>query len=380
MKKKGMNILVAPNSMKGSLTAFDFADIVEKAFLEVSGKFSVKKIPVADGGDLTGEILRRALDAESFIVEVKDPLGRYISAKYAVSGNTAIIEMADASGIKLLKSNELNPMKTSSFGTGQLLKHVIEHGCTEVLLGVGGSATVDGGTGMLKALGFELLDKNGNILQGNGENLQDVSEIRKPENPYNVSVKIISDVDNPLLGEEGAAAVFGPQKGATPAMTDFLEKGLSNWEKVLETTSGKLLANIKGAGAAGGIALPLLAFFDAEIVPGASFVLTKLNVEKEMEWADLVITGEGKIDSQTLHNKAPMAVASMARKAGKPVVAIGGKTEKTASSAFNGIFSFVPGPISLDNSIDKAGELLFDFATELARTLNALFFKKTGSD
>jgi glycerate 2-kinase len=374
MKKKGMNILVAPNSMKGSLTAFDFADIVEKAFLEVSGKFSVKKIPVADGGDLTGEILRRALDAESFIVEVKDPLGRNISAKYAVSGNTAIIEMADASGIKLLKSNELNPMKTSSFGTGQLLKHVIEHGCTEVLLGVGGSATVDGGTGMLKALGFELLDKNGNILQGNGENLQDVSEIRKPENPHNVSVKIISDVDNPLLGEEGAAAVFGPQKGATPAMTNFLEKGLSNWEKVLETTSGKLLANIKGAGAAGGIALPLLAFFDAEIVPGASFVLTKLNVEKEMEWADLVITGEGKIDSQTLHNKAPMAVASMARKAGKPVMAIGGKTEKTASSAFDGIYSFVPGPISLDNSIDKAGELLFDFATELARTLNALFF------
>jgi glycerate 2-kinase len=374
MKKKGMNILVAPNSMKGSLTAFDFADIVEKAFLEVSGKFSVKKIPVADGGDLTGEILRRALDAESFIVEVKDPLGRNISAKYAVSGNTAIIEMADASGIKLLKSNELNPMKTSSFGTGQLLKHVIEHGCTEVLLGVGGSATVDGGTGMLKALGFELLDKNGNLLQGNGENLQDVSEIRKPENPHNVSVKIISDVDNPLLGEEGAAAVFGPQKGATPAMTNFLEKGLSNWEKVLETTSGKLLANIKGAGAAGGIALPLLAFFDAEIVPGASFVLTKLNVEKEMEWADLVITGEGKIDSQTLHNKAPMAVASMARKAGKPVMAIGGKTEKTASSAFDGIYSFVPGPISLDNSIDKAGELLFDFATELARTLNALFF------
>ena len=375
MKNIKLKILVAPNSMKGSLNAFDFADIVEKAFLLVSGDFEIRKIPVADGGDFTGEILRRALDAKNVEIEVKDPLNRTVSAKYAVSGKTAIIEMADASGIKLLKTGELNPLKTSSFGAGQLIDHALKHGSTEILLGVGGSATVDGGTGMLQALGFELFDENENRLRGNGENLQHISNIVHSEIPEHVSLKIVCDVDNPLLGENGAAAVFGPQKGATPAMVEVLEKGLAHWEKVLETTSGKKLANLKGAGAAGGIALPLVAFFNAEIVPGAAFVLSRLNFEKAVEWADLVITGEGKIDSQTLQNKAPKTVADLAHKTGKPVIAIGGKVEKSVSEAFDGTFSFVSGPVSLEESIDKAEELLFNFATELARLINALFLK-----
>lgn len=376
MKNKEFKILVAPNSMKGSLNAFDFADIVEKAFLKVSGDFVIRKIPVADGGDFTGEILRRALNAKNVEVEVKDPLNRPVSAKYAVSEKTAIIEMADASGLKLLKTGELNPLKTSSFGTGQVIDHAIKLGSTEILLGVGGSATVDGGTGMLQALGFELLDENGSHLKGNGENLQHISKIAHSEIPDHVTVKIICDVDNPLLGKNGAAAVFGPQKGADPEMVKILEKGLTKWEKVLETSSGKKLANIKGAGAAGGIALPLLAFFDAEIVPGADFILSRLQVESSIDWADLVITGEGKIDSQTLHNKAPKAVADLAHKAGKPVIAVGGRVEKSASEAFSGTFSFVPGPVSLDESIEKAGEFLFDFATQLARFIHALLLKK----
>src|SRR5690606_26806188 len=211
MRKKQINILIAPNSMKGSLDAFSFADLVEEAFLKASYDFFVRKVPVADGGDFTGEVLCRALNARIVEVKVKDPLGRPVVAKYGRTGRRAIIEMADASGIKPLEANELNPLETTSYGTGQLIKEAIHAGCSEILLGVGGSATVDGGLGMLEALGFRLLDKNGNVLEGKGKNLQLIEKIHKPEIPANVSVKIICDVNNPLLGERGAAAVFAPQ-------------------------------------------------------------------------------------------------------------------------------------------------------------------------
>ncbi|MCA1758452.1 MAG: glycerate kinase [Bacteroidales bacterium] len=372
MSKKQLNILVAPNSMKGSLNAFDFADLVEKAFLNVSSDFSIRKVPVADGGDFTGEVLSRALNAEVVEIKVNDPLGRKVKSKYAKSGKTAIIEMADASGIKLLATNELNPLKTSSYGTGQLIMEALNSGCTEIFLGVGGSATVDGGIGMLEALGFQFLNEKGLELKGNGESLEYVAEIRKPQLPSNITVKVVCDVDNPLLGQNGAASVFGPQKGATPQMVIQLEKGLANWAGILENESGKELVNLKGAGAAGGIALPLVAFFHAEIVPGASFVLSQLNFEKQVEWADLVITGEGKLDSQTLHNKAPKAVADAARKAGKPVIAIGGSVQKDISGVFNGIFSITPGPVSLEKSMQHSAEMVFDFSFELAKLIHSV--------
>ena len=372
MSKKQLKILVAPNSMKGSLNAFDFADVVEKAFLKVSSDFSVRKVPVADGGDFTGEVLSWALSAEVVEITVNDPLGRKIKAKFCLSGKTAIIEMADASGVKLLKTDELNPMITSSFGTGQLIQEAIDSGCSEILLGVGGSATVDGGIGMLEALGFQFLNEKGRELKGNGKNLEYVAEICKPQLPSNISIKIICDVDNPLLGQNGAATVFGPQKGATSQMVSQLEKGLAQWAEMLEKESGKELVNLKGAGAAGGIALPLLAFFHAEIVPGAFFVLSQLNFEKQVEWADLVITGEGKLDSQTLHNKAPKAVADAARKAGKPVIAIGGSVNKGISNAFDGVFSISPGPVSLEESMQHSAEMLFDLSFELAKLIHSV--------
>ncbi|WP_372950111.1 glycerate kinase [Mariniphaga sp.] len=375
MSKKQIKILVAPNSMKGSLNAFDFADVVEKAFLKVSNDFSVRKVPVADGGDFTGEVLCRALNAEVIKAEVHDPLGRKVKSKFAKAGKTAIIEMADASGIKLLKTDELNPLKTSSFGTGQLIQEALDSGCSEIFLGVGGSATVDGGMGMLEALGFQFFDKKLLELKGIGENLEYVAEIRKPLLPNDISIKIICDVDNPLLGENGAATVFGPQKGATSKMVTQLEKGLANWAEILENESGKELANLKGAGAAGGIALPLLAYYRAEIVPGASFILSQLNFERQVEWADLVITGEGKLDSQTLHNKAPKAVADAARKAGKPVIAIGGTVQKEISNAFDGVFSITPGPVSLEESMQHSPEMLFNLSFELAKLIHSVHIK-----
>ncbi len=364
-----MRILIAPNSMKGSLNAFDFADIVEQAFINCSEDFVVKKVPVADGGDFTGEVLRRSFNAKVVSLEVRGPLGENVNSKYAISGDTAIIEMADASGMKLVDSKLLNPMKASSFGTGQLINDAIEKGCTEIFLAIGGSATVDGGMGMLEAIGFQFFDKNKKRLAGNGENLSSVQIIQKPNTLKSILFKIISDVDNPLLGANGAATVFGPQKGATPQMVIKLEKGLKNLAQLIQNDTGKKLGQIKGAGAAGGIAVPLIAFFNAEIVSGADFVLNQLNFEKHVKWADIIITGEGKIDAQTLNNKAPFVVAKIARKYNKPVFAIGGKVEKDASAVFDGIFSSINGPVNLEYAMRNAKQLLYDFSFELAKTI-----------
>lgn len=371
-----MNILVAPNSMKGSLNAFDFADIIEKAFLKCSDKFQVRKIPVADGGDFTGAVLKRALNAREVKLNVQGPLGKETESVYFVSGKTAIIEMANASGMKLINPDELNPMEASTFGTGQLIADAIKKGCREIFIGIGGSATVDGGAGMMEALGFQLLDKDGAELAGNGKNLERIKLIKMPRILEEISIKIISDVDNPLLGEKGAAAVFGPQKGADDEMVKKLEKGMENWGHLLEEYSGKELADKKGAGAAGGMALPLLAYFDAEIVPGAEFVLAQLDFDEHVRWADIVITGEGKIDGQTLNTKAPMAVALAAHKHNKHVFAFGGSIFKEASEIFDGVFSILDKPRSLEDSMQNAEKLLFNFSFEFARIIYNIKLKR----
>ena len=363
--------------MKGSLNAFEFADIVEAAFLNTSNKFNVRKVPVADGGDFTGEVLKHALNAKDVYLTINGPLGGKVKTKYAFSkDDTAIIEMADASGMKLVQENQLNPMEATSFGTGQLVLDAIEKGCTQIYLGIGGSATVDGGAGMLEALGFKLMDGNGNKLKGCGKNLVEIQNIRSPEKVKNIRIKIISDVDNPLLGEQGAAQVFGPQKGASPEMVKKLENGLENWSNLLEKENGRNLQNIEGAGAAGGVALPLITFFNAEIVPGADFILQQLDFETHLKWADLVITGEGKIDGQTLNTKAPMAVAKMSRRFGKPVIALGGSVDYKATDIFDGIFSIINKPLSLQDAMKKADVLLSESASQIARLICALKMKK----
>ena len=358
--------------MKGSISAFDFADLAEKAFTDCSREFNVKKVPVADGGDFTGEVLKRALNASQKEITVSDPLGRNIIACYGISGETAIIEMADASGIKLIGADELNPMITSTLGTGQLIQDAINRGCNEILLGIGGSATIDGGTGMMEALGFSFLDNKGQPVKGNGGNLLKIDTINKPVLLPEVSIKIICDVDNPLTGEKGAAKIFGPQKGASSEMIVKLDNGLVHWAKILESACGKSLIGLKGAGAAGGIALPLVAFFNAEILPGARFVLSVLRFEEYVRWADLIVTGEGNIDFQTLNDKAPKVVADYAHKYQKPVIAIGGGVRKEASGAFDGIFSIVNGAMTLNEAVNNADELIYEYFFELARLLHSL--------
>lgn len=372
-----MRVLISPNSMKGSLNAFDFADIVEKAFLQVSEKFEIKKIPVADGGDYTGEVLQKSLNAKEIAVDVIGPLGKSVKSKYAIADTIAIIEMADASGMKLVNAKLLNPLIASSYGTGQLILNAMEKGCTEIFLAIGGSATVDGGMGMMEALGFQFFDKNIKKLAGNGKNLTEIYSVKKPDFQKNILFKIIFDVDNPLIGESGAAAVFGPQKGATPKMVVTLEKGLTNLLRIIQKETGKQLGNIKGGGAAGGIAIPLIAFFNAEMVSGSDFMLEQLNFKEHVKWADIVITGEGKIDSQTLNNKAPFAVAKLAGKYNKPVFGIGGSVESDASEAFDGVYSLVNGPVNLEDAMRNVKSLLYNFSLEFAKTIYILAQKNS---
>ena len=364
-----MKILIAPNSMKGSINAFRFSEIVEAAFLNCSGNLETRKIPVADGGDYTGEVLRQHFDAEKIQIKVTGPLREKTDSKYFISGQMAIIEMADASGMKLVEKTKLNPLKASSIGTGELILDAISKGCTNIFLAIGGSATVDGGMGMLEALGFKFFDSNNKALKGNGENLIKVRHIQKGNFPDNISIKIICDVGNLLLGDNGAATVFAPQKGATPRMVISLEEGLKNWSEVIISETGKDFSLCLGSGAAGGIPMSLLAFCNAEIVQGAEFVLSQLNFDEHVRWADIVITGEGKIDKQTLNSKAPMVVAAYAHKHKKPVFAIAGIAENEACNLFDGVLSFVNNQISLDYAISNAESLLFETASKLAKKL-----------
>ncbi len=348
-----MNILIAPNSMKGTLNAFDFADTVEAALNASGFSFNLRKLPVADGGDFTGEVLCRAIEANPVSLKVKGPLGHPVLATFWISGTIAIIEMAEASGMKKVDVSLLNPLKATSFGTGQLIAEAIQIGCTEIWLALGGSATVDGGMGVLEALGFKFFDAKGREIPGNGENLSQVHQIQPDRITENLTIKILCDVDNPILGKQGAARVFGPQKGATPEMVEVLEKGLKNWCRLLNKIGRKNISDIPGTGAAGGIAAPLLVFSNARIFNGAAFLLEKLRYEKHLAWADLIITGEGKIDGQTTGMKAPFVVAKRASKYKKPVIAIAGTAEKISPNPFHKIITLVSENVSLKDAMEN---------------------------
>lgn len=370
-----MNILVAPNSMKGSLSAFQFADEVERAFNDVAlSFFKVRKLPVADGGEETVNVLMNALGLEEQEVSVSDPLGRPVLAKYGYASGTAVIEMANASGLKLLSLDELNPMKTSSFGTGEVILDAIAKGATKIFVGIGGSATVDGGMGMLEALGIQFLDNSTNYLKGNGENLGKIARIEIQNNLVgkDVEIVVVSDVDNLLLGDAGAARVFGPQKGATPQMVEQLENNLTHYVKIIKSVTGKDVTTFNGGGAAGGISVAFAAFLNANIMDGADYILDVIGIDEPMQWADLVITGEGMIDNQTFMNKAPYAVAMRAKKFDKPVFAIGGSISLADNNLFDGLFSIINKPMALEEAIGNAGMLTYCASKELARLITSL--------
>lgn len=340
-------ILLAFDSFKGSLTSREVADAFEEGVRSVLPDCVVKKVCLADGGEGTAEALVGTLGGKWIEVEVSDPLMRPIRACYGVvdDGRTAIIEMASASGLTLLAEEERNPLKTSTYGTGQLIADALKRGCRKLLIGIGGSATNDAGTGMLSALGFRFLDAEGMSLAGCGESLERIATIDTshilPELKA-VDIRVACDVTNPFCGPQGAAYIFALQKGADRQMVEQLDKGMHHFAEIIREYNKADVTNISGAGAAGGLGGAFSALLGARLCRGVELVLDALHFEELLTGCDLVVTGEGRIDHQTLMGKAPMGVLKAATHQDIPVIAIGGSIEQSPEleqSGFSSILS-----------------------------------------
>jgi glycerate kinase len=348
-------IVVASDSFKGSLTSSQVADAVEQGVHEEFPDCEVIKLAVADGGEGTMDALLATLGGQVIETGVQDPLGRPINARYAIiNSTTAVIEMSRASGLPLLKPDERNPLKTSTYGTGQLVADAISKGCRKIIMGIGGSATNDAGTGMLEALGYRFMDAEGNVLKGRGESLGKIRHIDSSNAVEGLkdSIFIVAcDVDSPFCGLQGAAHVYAPQKGATTEMVEALDEGMRAFSQIIYKETETDVMNIKGAGAAGGLGGALKAFLDADLKKGADMVLDAIGFDQMIENADLVITGEGKIDGQTLTGKLPYAVARRASARNIPVIAICGRTEVESLPCFASICPVTPQEMSLEQAM-----------------------------
>lgn len=358
-----MKIVIAPDSFKESLSALEAAHAIEKGFKTVFPNVDYYKMPMADGGEGT---VRSLVDATGgLIVEqvVTGPLGEPAQAFFGITGNgkTAVIEMAAASGLHLVPAEQRNPLLTSTRGTGELIRAALDKGVRHLIIGIGGSATNDGGAGMVQALGGRLLDSSGRELGPGGGTLSELHEIDLSgldARLADIHIEVACDVDNPLTGPRGASAVFGPQKGATPDMVQLLDANLSHFADVAEQALGKTFRNMEGAGAAGGLGAGLIAFLNADLRRGIDIVLSASGFEKTVKDADLVITGEGRIDRQTIYGKTPIGVAKAAKKYGVPVIGIAGSLSDDSDVVYDhgidALFSIVPGAVSLPEAFEFA--------------------------
>ena len=362
-----MKILAAPNAFKGSLSAAQAAEAMRRGIHRALADADVRMIPVADGGDGLLQTLEIPLAAERIEQRVRGPLGDDTRATflYSASRRLAIIEMATASGLALLPADHLDAMHASSEGVGQLISAALDLGAGQIVLGIGGSATTDGATGLATALGMRFLDEHNKPLRGEGASLQHIRRIDRSdldERLASVHLEVACDVENPLLGSEGAARVYAPQKGASRNDIEQLEKGLANLADVIEGQFGVDVRDMPGGGAAGGMGAGLKALFNAELKPGAELVLELLQVEAAIVNADLVLTGEGRLDYQTRFGKAPGAVAALAARHKVPCIAIAGMLDETAytltDAGFAAVFSLCPGPVPLADAVEHAARYL----------------------
>ena len=354
-------IIVSPDSFKGSLSAPEVANAIEEGIINVFPDCETIKIPIADGGEGTMETLVSALGGEKVKLRVHNPLMQLIEVEYGLvnDGKTAIIEMAIASGLTLLSDEEQNPLLTTTYGTGEIIKDALKRGCRSFLIGIGGSATNDAGTGMLKALGYRFLDLNGKETDGTGKSLHSICSIDEanviPE-LKKAHFIIACDVNNPFSGSNGAAYVYAPQKGADKQMVLELDEGLENFRKLIEKEKTLNLNNIQGSGAAGGMGGGFVAFLNAQLKPGIEMVLEAVDFEKHLHNAELVITGEGKLDKQTGMGKAASGILDAANKCDVPVIALGGCVENVEclnKRGFISAFSISPSPMSLEDAMQK---------------------------
>jgi glycerate 2-kinase len=338
-----MHILIAPNAFKNSLDAAKVAEAINNGLHKSKLSYTTTCFPVADGGDGTAGLLIDHLSGQLINAIVKDPLKRKISSSFGwiEKDKTAIIELAAASGLRLLKADEYDPLITTTQGTGQLIIETLNKDVAKIILCIGGSATVDGGTGILKALGIKFFDAERNELDNLPASLSSLTEIDTTslnKRIANTEIIILCDVENPLLGPNGAAAVFGPQKGASGKDVELLEAGLTKLRDVVLSKMGKDMAVIKHGGAAGGVAASLHTFLNARLVNGIDYFLEATGFEKELKKADVVITGEGSIDEQTLHGKGPFGVAKRAKELSLPVIAFAGRVDIAVEQSSQHLF------------------------------------------
>ncbi|WP_432409009.1 glycerate kinase family protein [Wukongibacter sp. M2B1] len=378
-----MNILVAPDSFKGSLSAKVFCDIAEKAIKSVLPCAKVIKIPLADGGEGTVEALVLNTGGRIINKAVTGPLLEKVDASFGIlgDGKTAILEMASASGLPLVPEDKRNPMLTTTFGTGELIREALDRGCKKIILGIGGSATNDGGAGMLQALGFKLLNDKGESIQWGAKGLLELDYIDMDGVDWrigDIDFLVACDVDNPLYGENGAAFVYGPQKGANEDMVLVLDNALRHFDKVIQRDIKKQVAYVPGSGAAGGLGAGLLAFLDAELKPGFEIIMNTINLEEvfRKNSIDLVITGEGEINYQTVSGKLPVGIAKLAKKYGVPVIAIvgaiGDGAEKVYDKGIDSIMSIINSPMDLEKAMENAPRLLEDTVYRVMKLITLL--------
>jgi glycerate kinase len=341
-----MHILIAPNAFKHSLSANEIAEAIQEGLKQSGATCTSECFPIADGGDGTGHLIVEKCGGLWHKYDVHDPLGRIIKAPLGIidQGKTAVIEMADASGIRLLGSDEKSPLKASSFGTGELIRFALDRHVSSIIIGLGGSATVDGGIGILSALGIKFRDAEGAELPALPINISRFRQIDSSSfdsRILNCQITVLCDVDNLLLGEQGSAAIFGPQKGASPSDIQILDMALTNLKDLALQSTGINMNEILHGGAAGGIAAALFTFLNARLVNGAEHFLELTAFEKRLKNADLLITGEGCLDEQTLQGKGPFAVAKLAKEYGIKVIGIAGSVPLNENADLNRYFDIV---------------------------------------
>ncbi|MFQ6043026.1 MAG: glycerate kinase [Candidatus Poribacteria bacterium] len=377
-----MKIVIAPDSFKGSLTALQVSDAVEEGFKRIFPDAQMEKVPMADGGEGTVQSLVDATGGQLLTETVTGPLGGKVEADYGILGDgvTAVIEMAAASGLPLVPLDKRNPMLTTTYGTGELIKAALERGCRKFIIGIGGSATTDGGAGVAQALGIKLLDASGKDIPFGGIGLSKLAKIdmsTMDERIAETETVVACDVDNPLTGPRGAAHVYSPQKGATPEQVELLDKYLGHFADIVKRDLGKDVKEAPGAGAAGGLGAGLMAFLNAELKLGIDIVISASNLRERMQGADLVITGEGQLDEQTAYGKTPTGVSKVAKQMDIPVLAIAGGIAPGAETSYqegiDAMMSIAPGPISLQEAIERASELIAETAERAARTIRIGF-------
>lgn len=376
--------LIVPDKFKDCLSAEEVARAMTLGIRDAIPSARIISIPLADGGDGTSLILGSALRARVGHARVHDPLRRRIRVTWHLRGHTAYLDFASASGLHLVPPRPRNPMRTTSCGVGELMRIAMERGARTIILGVGGSATVDGGLGAMRALGIRFLDERGRDVPdgGNGlARLRHVDTNRCVLNGKRIGITILSDVSNPLLGPTGAAAVFGPQKGATPAMVRGLEKGLRRLDGVITHVHGKSLRAMRCGGAAGGVVAGFVGILGSvpgvrvRVVKGIDFVLDALNVETAMKRCDWVFTGEGRLDFQTAHGKTIAGVAALARRCGKPVVVLAGRVDLDAREMKNlgllAAFPIAPRACTMEESFANARQWMRRAAADAARLMSS---------